>query len=140
LRAWLVAHPEARQDWETEAQLSRALEELKDAPVSSNFTARVLQAAEREAARETFHELVWRLWRRSQGWVPKAALAVLVLGIGLFSYRHHEAVTRVEMAKSVAAIADVKTLPSPEILVDFDTIRRLGRTPPADKDLLVLLK
>jgi len=140
LRAWLAAHPGARQDWETEAQLSQALAELKDAPVASNFTARVLQAAARAVAGTRIGEPAWRLWWRALGWVPKAALAALVIGIGLFSYSHHQAVTRIEMVKSVAVLAGVKLLPSPEILADYDTIRRLGRTPPADKDLLALLK
>ena len=41
LRAWLAAHPDAAADWATEQQLSRAVRRLADAPVPSNFTARV---------------------------------------------------------------------------------------------------
>ncbi len=52
LRAWLAAHPDAQADWEAEAGLNAALGRLPDAPVPSNFTARVLQAVEREAAAE----------------------------------------------------------------------------------------
>jgi len=142
LRAWLAAHPEARQDWETEAQLNRVLEELKDVPVASNFTARVLSrlgGMEREAAGTTHRAPAWRLWRML-GWVPKAALVALLVGVGLFAHHHHKAVTRLELAQSVAVLADVKTLPSPEALADFETVRRLGQTPPADEELLALLE
>ena len=49
-RAHLAAHPEAQADWEAEAGLNDALGRLPDVAVSSNFTARVLQAVEREIA------------------------------------------------------------------------------------------
>lgn len=139
-RAWLAAHPEARSDWETEAQLSQALAELRDVSVASNFTARVLQAVAQETVGAAPRRLAWRLWWRAWGWVPKAALVALVIGVGLFSHFHHQVVKRLELAQSVEVLANVKSLPSPEILADFDTIRRLGRTPPADKDLLALMK
>src|SRR5947207_1198597 len=50
LRAWLAAQPEAQAGWEAEAELNEALGRLADAPVSTNFTTRVLQAVELEAA------------------------------------------------------------------------------------------
>ena len=50
LRAWLEAHPNDREDWEAEGALSQLLDRLPEAPpVSSNFTALVLQTIEREA-------------------------------------------------------------------------------------------
>ena len=57
LRAYLAAHPDARADWEMESALNAALTRLPDAPVPSNFTARVLQAVEREAVRPPGLEL-----------------------------------------------------------------------------------
>src|SRR5262245_30630619 len=50
LSIWLAAHPEHRTTWEDEAALNRYLDNLPDAPVSSNFTALVMQAVERESA------------------------------------------------------------------------------------------
>ena len=58
LRAHLATNPDARADWEMESALNSALTRLPDASVPSNFTARVLQAVEREEARPR----VWS-WR-----------------------------------------------------------------------------
>jgi len=44
LRQHLAAHPQARRQWECEVALTNALNRLPPAPVSSNFTALVLQA------------------------------------------------------------------------------------------------
>ena len=82
LRAWLAAHPEARADWEEEAALTAGLERLADVPVASNFTARVLQVVEREdVVRE--QEPKWHQWLRGAHWLPRAAFAAVVVGVGL---------------------------------------------------------
>ena len=137
LRAYLAAHPEAQSDWETEAALGEVLTRLVDTPVSSNFTARVLQAVEREIADHT--------WAPRWNWacqvlLPRAAVVVAVAGLGLFAYQRYEVVERAKLARSVVAVLDAKSLPSPQVLADFEAIRRLGRTPPADEELLALLK
>src|SRR5215471_12201242 len=76
LRAWLAAHPEALSDWEEEMGLNEALVRLPVAPkVATNFTARVLDAIELEARRESRRSFVRRGWRWRLRWVPKAALA-----------------------------------------------------------------
>ena len=49
--AGLRAQPETQADLELESRLTEALARLPDAPVPSNFTARVLQAVEREEVR-----------------------------------------------------------------------------------------
>src|ERR1035441_8301460 len=78
LRALLAAHPEAQADWDTEASLNAALGRLPDVPVTSNFTARVLQQVEREAATELRQgEPKWQFWRRLR-WLPKVAFATIV--------------------------------------------------------------
>jgi anti-sigma factor RsiW len=138
LRAWLAAHPEARADWEAEAGLEAALGRLPDVPVAGNFTARVLQAVEREAASSS---------RRSQGrmwpwlrWLPRAAFAASVLAAGLVSYLLVQHAERRKLVESVAAVADVSSLPGPEILQDFDAIRASNPTPAPDEQLLEVLK
>ena len=140
LRAWLAAHPEAQAEWEAEAGLNAALGRLADVPVASNFTARVLQAVERESAAAPRREgWGWgsRWWLR---WLPRAALAAVVAGAGLASYHFIEVAQRQKMVESVAAVSAVSSLPSPEILQDFDAIRALHPTPPPDQELLAALQ
>ncbi len=137
LRAWLMAHPQAEADWEAEAGLSEALNRMPDAAVPTNFTARVLQSLEREIAVSPRPEsLGSRTWRSL---LPKVAVAGLVLGLGIYSYEQHQADQRAEFARNVAVVTGVP-MPDPELLQDFETIRRLGQTPRADDELLALLK
>jgi hypothetical protein len=120
--------------------LNAALDRLPDVPVPSNFTARVLQAVERETAAERRRTgWKWRGWPRLR-WLPKVAFAAVILGAGLVSYHQFQAARLAAYAHSVAAVSDVSSLPSPEILRDFDTIRALNSTPSPDEQLLALLK
>ena len=141
MRAWLAAHPEARADWEVEAGLNEALERMPETPVATNFTARVMQAVQLEGAGKTSASLLagrlrpW--WPR---WLPRTAFASLLLGLGFFSYHQVLAARRAEMARSVATVCGVPSLPSPEILKDFDAIWALDPAPPADMELLTLFK
>src|SRR5437868_14920929 len=82
LHKYFAEHPEAMEDWELEGELNHLLEHLPEAPaVSSNFTARVLQAVELEmAAQDREHSRKnptgWRsVWGK---WLPKLAAACLV--------------------------------------------------------------
>jgi anti-sigma factor RsiW len=139
LHAWLALHPDARIDWENESGLDAALQQLPDAPMPSNFTARVLQAVEREAAsgarrREGFP------WRLPLRWLPRLAFAAVVAGAGLLSYQHTHLVNRQNLAKSVAAVSAVSSLPEPEILKDFDAIQALNPAPAPDEQLLAVLQ
>jgi len=141
LRAWLADHPEAQADWEAEAGLNEALEKLPAAPVATNFTARVLQAIDLEeagAARGSRSDAGRRHWW--PGWLPRVGLASLLLGIGLFSYHQVLAARRAELARSVATVCGVPSLPGPEILRDFDAVWALDPAPPADEELLILFK
>jgi hypothetical protein len=140
LRGLLAAHPESQADWGVEMELTSVLDQLPDAPVATNFTARVLQAVEQEAASPTRRFLPLRLWEWHPGWLPKAAFVALVLGASLFSYRQVLAARRAEMARSVATVCGVPSLPSAEILKDFDAIWAMDPSPPADEELLMLLR
>ncbi|HWI59966.1 MAG TPA: hypothetical protein VNZ22_22245 [Bacillota bacterium] len=141
LRAWLAAHPEAQAEWAAEAGLNDALARLPDVPLASNFTARVLQAAQRESAREARAPAWgWRFWQARFRWLPRVAFAAMVLSAGLISYHHVQVTRRVDLVQGVAAVAEVASLPSPEILKDFDAIRALDQTPPADEELLTLMQ
>lgn len=140
LSEWLNAHPEAQADWESEAGLSDLLTALPNAPVPSNFTARVVQAAELEAMARNRDEGRARSspwWGR---WVPKAAMAAVVLAAGLLSYDHFQSARRAEWAQSVATVSEVASVPSPEVLKDFDAIDALSSALPADEELLKIMQ
>lgn len=140
LGAWLAAHPDTEADWEAEAGLSEALGRLPDVPLASNFTARVMQAVEREAVAARRQRGGWRLWYGCLRWLPRTAFAALAVSAALVTYRATENHRRAQMAESIAAISRVASLPSPEILQDFDAIRALPRTPPPDEQLLALFE
>ena len=136
LRAWLAKHPDAALDWEVEAGINRALGGLGDAPLPSNFTALVIAAVEQQA-----HEASRRgstLWMALSRWLPRTAVAAIVFGVGMIAYVHNS--HNAEMARivqSVETVSDVRSLPSPRILQDFEAIRELK--PAAAKPDVVLL-
>jgi hypothetical protein len=120
-----------------DARLDALLRALPDKPVASNFTARVLQQVEREnAARPAGGSFAWfRLH-----WLPRLAVASLALASCVLTYQVRTEAHRTQFARSVAAITQVSSLPSPDTLKDFEAIRRLSQTPPADRELLALLQ
>jgi hypothetical protein len=140
LQKFLTEHPEAKEEWESDAELNQLMEHLPEAPlVASNFTALVLQAVEREAgakARPSGGRSVSGFVRR---WLPKLAAASVVIGLGLFAYDQHEAKARATMARNVAELSEIVSASNPEILQDFEPIRRLSDPEPkADVELLAL--
>jgi anti-sigma factor RsiW len=139
LRAWLAAHPEVQAEWTADVALATLLNRLPDAPMPSNFTARVLEAVEREqTARERTRETPSTRWWR--GLLPRATVTIAVVGLALFTYQRHETAHRAELARSLTAVADVESLPSPQSLADYEAIRRLSPAPAADEELLALLQ
>jgi anti-sigma factor RsiW len=137
----LATDSELQSDWESEAGLNKALAELAPAPVPNNFTARVLAEAKREAAifertrRPAMNQAAW--WFR---WLPKAAVAAVVLAAGVLSYHHVQETRREEVARSLSAISQIPVVPNPEVLKDFDAIVALGSNPPADEELLRVMQ
>lgn len=140
LSEWLSGHPEAQGDWECEAALNELLAGLPNAPLASNFTARVIQAAEGETLSSRRGKAVPRRhgawWIR---WIPKVALGAVIVA-ALISYNHIQSVERVERAQSLATLSQVASLPSPDVLNDFDAIAALSSTPPADDELLKIMQ
>ena len=141
LAEWLAEHPDAQNEWASEANLNEMLESLQDVPVSSNFTARVVQAAQSETratVRRKF--LLPGLMAHWMSWLPKAALASVLLAAGLASYLHMQAERRAEWAASLTTVAQLPPVPNPEVLKDFDAIAALSSTPPADEELLKVMQ
>jgi len=141
LNAFLAAHPEALADWEAENSLTEALNGLAEVPVASNFTARAVAAArlaQAQGDREAGNGRVVRPWWLR--WLPKAALATVVLAAGLLSYSHLQQTHRAEVIRSLATVSEVPSIPNPDILRDFDTIAAMSVTPPADEELLKVMQ
>ncbi len=145
LEAHFAAHPEARGKWEDERVLSRALQSLPDVPVSSNFTALVLQALDvekkRDARRAPFHGGDWlRRFLPRLGWAAAAVLIASLVIQGVRTARH------AEFAKDVSfAAGGLAKVPNPEILLqDFDAIHELGQvstlSTSSDDELLRVLQ
>jgi len=136
LRAWLAAHPEAQADWQDEAALNTILRELPEAPVPTNFTARVLQEIERDTAAESKRANFWRSLDWSP-WLPRTAATGLAVVLVVMSLEFRARFERTKMGRSVAAMT---AAPPPEMLKDFESIKRLEAAPVADKELLSLLR
>ena len=115
-------------------ELRELLSRLTDAPVSSNFTARVMQAVELEELQAA----------RTRGWhwnwhslLPRAAAtATVVIAAGFAFYQHEIYNGRVEIAKNFVLVANA--LPSVDALQNFDAIQRMSQPAHADEELLAL--
>ena len=138
LQNLLAAHPEARADGEAESTLNRALDRLPAAPpVSTNFTALVLQAVEREANVRSHTDTRWSLHR----WLPRFAVATLMLTLALAGWHRHEVNERTAMARDVAQLGAALAASTPELTQNFESIRRLDDSSrKADTDLLALMQ
>jgi anti-sigma factor RsiW len=137
LDSWLAQHPEARGPLNEERALTIVLGRLADAPLPSNFTARVLAELERVDRKELSgrpHPLF--IWRWFSGWLPRAAVAGLVLGLSMLGWHQYRATVRAELATTLAE--KVATL-GPDVVENFDSVQRFAGDKP-DLDLLKALE
>lgn len=127
LQKYLAARPEAGAEWEAESRLNELLEHLPEAPaVASNFTARVMQAVEREAAARTpaRADAGWR-WGTVRFWLAGAVVACLILGAGRLAIQLHQLAARKVTAQDVAKLAEAYSAADPASREDFQAICRL---------------
>ena len=116
-------------------ELRGLLSRLPDAPVASNFTARVMQAVELEESRalRQWSVSAWN-WRAI---LPRFAVAaVVVIAAGLAFQQYQSAARREQLTRNVAQFASA--MPSVEALQNFDAIRRMSQPAHADEGLLAL--
>jgi len=143
LQEYLAAHPIAREEWHGEAALNDLLESLPAAPpVASNFTARVLQAAQLEAT-VIHRERTYGWWpaRIFRSWLPKAAIAGVLVGSVFIGYHEQQEHARAALARNVIEVTAAVSASDPDLMQDFEPIRRLSNPQPkADTELLALLK
>ena len=126
LETWLNTRPEARAFWEEELALAHLLQQLPDVPISSNFTARLLQVLQREAAvprRGVLSRLFRPAWPGR--WVPRLAgttalLAAVLAGVYLYQQQH-----RTKLVHDVKVVSNLAALPHPEYLGEIETIQQL---------------
>ena len=137
VQQYLSAHPDERAEWVEEARLNELLSGLPDAPLASNFTARVLQAVELESSKES-RKRVQPAWRVGLGWVSRLAMAGSIGLVTFVALHQHQASQRMQLAQSVARVSTA-SLP-PEWLQDFDTIKNLNKASAVDDELLAALK
>jgi hypothetical protein len=116
-------------------ELRGLLSRLPDAPVASNFTARVMQAVDLEESRRA------RKWNFSFNWrafLPRAAVATAAILFAGLTLEHYEVgARRAQVAQSVALVAGAP-MPDVDALKNFDTIRRMSQPAHADEELLAL--
>jgi anti-sigma factor RsiW len=140
LSHFLAAHAQLRPSWDREAALSRLLQRLPNAPISSNFTARVLQAAQRAPARNAWlRRLQFFPWLPA-GWMPRAGLAAAMVCCAAFTSHEYQVAHRAHVAREIANVSRLAALPSIDWLKDFDTISRLNKVKVADDELLSALQ
>lgn len=118
-------------------ELRDLLARLPDAPVPSNFTARLLAAVELEESRPA------RRWHFSRNWhalLPRIAVTAAVVLFAGITFQHYELNSqRATLARNVALVASSQPLPSMDALKNFDAIQRMSQ-PHADEELLALMQ
>ncbi len=131
----------AEAAWEEDLRLNQLLQRVPDAPVSSNFTARVLGAIQLEERKEAQCSLLWRMgqWFRVS-LARKAAVATIIAGVSMLTYQQYRSGVREEMARNAAAVSSIVALPSVDVLENFEVIQGLNQLPPVDVELLVALQ
>jgi len=120
---------------------------LPDAPLASNFTARVLQAVERDSLQPRRAPPVFR-WFGLRRLARQVAALCLFLVLIAFGYSRYQSLRRERMALALAKVApgidtasEAVALAPDELWKDFEAINRLPQTKPqADQELVALLK
>ena len=135
-RAALSAQPELA----TEARLTGALAKISDAPVPSNFTARVLAAIDLEEKSAARSRPGWN-WRTL---FPRLAVATAVLVFAGVSLQRYETNSqrnsqRTALAKTLVQVASAQS-PGVDALENLDAIQGMSLSAHADGGLLVAMQ
>jgi hypothetical protein len=137
LRDYLATHSEARANWAEESALNQLLGTVPDAPVSTNFTTRVLQNIASEEGRSQRDHVSFFRWPRLR-WIPKIIVGGAFVGAAIFSVGQYREAKRTEIARDISAVSQAATVPQ-VWLQDFEAIRHLSQ-PQVDDELLAALQ
>ena len=145
---WLATHPDAVGAWNEQVRLARALRRLPEAPVPSNFTARVLAEVRNESARSEreIRQAPWGsllsrlgLHFRFQAWFPAMATTACIL-IALAAWQWQSRRQLAEFRRDVTELRVMAAVPQ-DVLEDFEAIRRFSESSPSvDFELLAALE
>ncbi len=128
----------AEPDLELEIRLTERLRQIPDAPVASNFTARVLAVVEREESARAAS------WPRHLNWrvlLPRVvATAAILVFTGTVWERYELRTQRSILVKNIAQVTYSKQVPSLDAIYNFDVIQRMSQPVAADNELLALLQ
>lgn len=136
-----------RAEFEQEQALEQLLDRLPAAPVSSNFTALVLQQveAEKRQKKREGEGTPFSLPFFRSAFARVAAGIVAVAAIGLATVNYYEKAQRQTLAESAqtftalaSAISSDKARPE-QVFQDFDAIQRLSFPAQGDVDLELLV-
>lgn len=135
--------PGAREAWELEWRLRRAVRRLPATPVASNFTGRVLERIEaEERAGERARLTGWWAGWWTGGWFKPALAALALVAAGGAVAVQFRSQQRVVMAQGAAAVSLAARVADLKLMKDFEPIHRLGAVPKTwvDEDLLAALE
>ncbi len=143
LQTLLLTSSEAQLEWEEDAALTHALDQLPNVPISSNFTAQVLQTLDLELAaeeRQGRKSRDWRWWVHQ--FLPKAALGLLTVSLGLLGFTQYQRNMQRGMAENSFSVIKVAEVLPATVWQDFEAIRRLNVSTPAasEEELLAALR
>lgn len=130
--AFLRENPKHREEWEWDRQLFDGVHQLADAPLSNNFTSRVLRSVEHlqphsmiQETEEQTNETGWlSKWWSLPGVRMVGTCAILVAGIWLWQWDP----TAPSMVESITTVTQAETIPTVEELENFDAISGLAQT------------
>lgn len=137
LRARLASSPQEKAHLEQEVALNGLLQDLPDAPLSSNFTSQVMGEITRLEAKQARRRSAWGAPFR---WIFRPAMVTAVAAVALtgwWQFRLHE---RSNLAQSVQAVSRAAAVPGVEVFQDFDAIQLLRTSSqPGDVELIAAL-
>src|SRR5688500_774591 len=135
----LESEPALREEYEQERALEQILERLPNVPVSTNFTARVMQSVRAGERQRTPARMPWFRFRFAR---LATGLAVVTVA-GVLTLQQYRQAQRQEMVRSVASFGEVASAlnqaDAPHLVFrDFETIQRYPMPAESELDLELL--
>ncbi|MBL9167957.1 MAG: hypothetical protein JNN07_09470 [Verrucomicrobiales bacterium] len=141
IEGWCSQHPDRRAEVELELQAARGVVSLPDVPVPSHFMSQVWREIDRQEAASRRPVAATASLRDWRAWIPRFAVAALVLTVGLSGWQRYQTRQRTQVAAEVQQVFKAASIPDPEMLQELDTLKLLVETPSSvDVELLAALQ